>query len=171
MKNKKNVLLLSMITVFFLLMSISSVTASPSTVTETPATSINSEPSSIVEPDGITLSWVGAYITKSSSGTALWYSGNLSSNYPWVSASIQVSLQWQSPLGGSWQTEFTQQKLYSEDTAYMETPTYLMSNATWGYWRSYSSAVIYWPVGQIPNYSTGSDISSTIYIEPTYVGP
>ena len=116
-----------------------------------------------VQPNAVGGNWVGAYIDHS--GPTIWYSGNMSSANAWISASNQVSLQWQSPLGGSWLTEETQSAVYSSNTTQMSTPTYLFYNATWGYWRAKNYFVAYWPSNIIPSYLNGNAYSSKFYLE------
>jgi hypothetical protein len=137
-------------------------------VTETPIVGAENQSSlnGSITPQHVGGNYAGSYISFNSNRTALWYSGNLTSAHTWISASCQEKLQWQSPLGGSWQTEVTNPTVYSENTTTMSTPTYTFPNMDWGYWRSSNSIVAYWPSNVIPSYWSGTAYSSSLYFEP-----
>lgn len=136
-----------------------------SAVYASPKDSGDKLPIGTVEPNDIGANIGGAYIDINSSRTTLFYSGNFSSANTWISASNQISLQWLSPLGGSWQTELTNPAVYSEYTKTMSTPTYFFNNVTWGYWRSANKVVAYWPSNILPSYLSKTYYSSQLYQE------
>lgn len=118
-----------------------------------------------VKPQNVGGTYAGAYISLNSTGTALWYSGNLSSANAWISASCKVSLQWMSPLGGSWQTEINNDAVENENATKLSTPTYTLPSVTWGYWRSTNYYVAYWPSNIVPSYLSNTVYSNQLYYE------
>jgi len=149
-------IILKFMLVLVLCLSLSSVAyASSSVHNNNTQKNGNNDQSSTIQPNDTGLNINAAFVQLSSTGTAIWYSGKFTSANTWISASCQTSLQWQSALGGSFQTEETQNKVTSENVKSMSTPTYIFTSPTWGYWRASNKVVAYWPSNIVPsNYSS-----------------
>lgn len=160
---KSKVLKLMLVVIIFCLSLTSAAYASSSVQANNIPKNENTDQS--VNPNNTGLNINGAFISLNSTGTALWYSGKLTSANTWISASCQTSLEWQSPLGGSFQTEATNNPVYSENTNTMNTPTYIFTYPTWGYWRSTNTVVAYWPGNIIPSYWNNTFSCPPLYYE------
>ncbi|NLI92164.1 MAG: hypothetical protein GX434_08100 [Peptococcaceae bacterium] len=117
----------------------------------------------IVQPNGFGITTVGSYVSVNSNSTWIWYSGNMTSDATWVSASLTENLLYMSPLGGSWYVYQSQSPVYSSNANYMTTPTYIYP-ASAGYWMSRNDYVVYFPPNTIPLYLNDKVYSNYISV-------